>query len=196
MRLRTIAPLVLGLVVLAACGTDQGGDTTTPADEPAVSTTAASGGESPATTAAPESTDSTAAETMDGVHVADTDLGSILVDPDGFTLYVFTNDSEGESTCYEACADLWPPLPADTAIGSGLDESMFGSVTRDDGSEQLAVNGMPLYLYTPDTSPGDTTGQGFSGVWFVVDPTGSMIEASAATNTSGEQERDPYDYDY
>lgn len=195
MRLRTVAPLVLGLAILAACGTDQGGGTTAPPNEPDVTSTTSSGQEGPATTAPPEATDTTVAESMDGVHVAETDLGSILVDPEGFTLYVFTNDSQGESTCYEGCAELWPPVPADTAIGSDLDGSMFGSVTRDGGGEQLAINGMPLYLYTPDTNPGDTNGQGFGGVWFVVDPDGSMIEASA-TDTSGAQDRGSYDYDY
>lgn len=196
MRLRTLGLLVLGVVLLAACGAEGGDDTTTTAGSD-TTTTADAGQEEPATTTttAPdtEETTTTAAEPMDGAHVADTDLGSILVDPDGFTLYIFTADSEGESTCYDACADLWPPVPADTPIGSDLDESIFGSVTRDDGTEQLAVNGMPLYLYTPDESPGDTTGQGLNDVWFVVDAGGNMIEASASSDGGG-QERDPYDY--
>lgn len=198
MKLRTIGLFVLGMMLLAACGAEGGDDTTTTAALDTTTTTSADAGqEDPTTTTASEAEDTTttAAETMDGVHVADTDLGSILVDPDGFTLYIFTADSEGESTCYDACADLWPPVSADTPISSELDASIFGSVTRDDGTEQLAVNGMPLYLYTPDENPGDTTGQGFNGVWFVVDSDGGMIEASAASD-DGEEEPDPYDYDY
>lgn len=199
MKLRTIGLFVLGVALLAACGAEGGDDTTTTAAADTTTTTSADAGqEDPTTTSAPEGEDTTttAAETMDGVHVADTDLGPILVDPDGFTLYIFTADSEGESTCYDDCADLWPPVSADTPISSELDESLFGSVTRDDGTEQLAVNGMPLYLYTPDENPGDTTGQGFNGVWFVVDPDGGMIEASAASDDGGDEEDDPYDYDY
>lgn len=200
MTLRTIGLFVLGLALLAACGAEGGGDTTTTAESDATTTTSADAGqEDPTTTTAPEvdETSTTAAEAMDGVHVAETDLGSILVDPDGFTLYIFTADSEGESTCYDACADLWPPVPADTPISSDLDESIFGSVTRDDGTEQLAVNGMPLYLYTPDTNPGDTTGQGFNDVWFVVDPDGNMIEAAAtSTDVSDEEDEPDYGYDY
>lgn len=190
MKLRTIGLFVLGVALLAACGAAGGDDTTT---------TSADAGQDPTTTTAPEveDTTTTAAETMDAVHVADTDLGSILVNPDGFTLYVFTADSEGESTCYDACADLWPPVPADTSISPELDESIFGAVTRDDGTEQLAVNGMPLYLYTPDENPGDTTGQGFGDVWFVVDPSGNMIEAAAAsTNVSDDEDEPDYGYDY
>lgn len=198
MKLRTIGLFVLGVALLAACGAEGGDDTTTTAAPDTTTTTSADAGQEDPTTTAPEDEDTTttAAETMDGVHVADTDLGSILVDPEGFTLYIFTADSEGESACYDACADLWPPVPADTPISSELDDSIFGAVTRDDGTEQLAVNGMPLYLYTPDENPGDTTGQGFNDVWFVVDADGNMIEAAAAsTNVSDEDEPD-YGYGY
>ena len=179
-RLTLIAALVL---VIAACGGDDdpgAADTTVPAD----GTTAA--GET-TTTAGDTTSTGDDAEAMDGVHATDTDLGTILVDADGFTLYVFTVDTDGESTCYDDCADLWPPVPGDSAISSDLDASIFGTTTRTDGSEQLTVNGMPLYLYAPDTSAGDTTGQGVGGVWFVVDSAGEMIggpEANAGSSTS------------
>lgn len=170
-------------LLISACGGagDVAGTTAAPGDDSATTTSAAEEEDTTTSTAAPEedSTTTTASEEMSGVHVTDSDLGEILVDPDGFTLYIFTNDTDGESVCYDGCADLWPPVPADTPISSDLDESMFGATTRDDGSEQLTVNDMPLYLYEPDTEPGDLNGQGFSGVWFVVDPDGSMVEAAA-----------------
>lgn len=198
MKLRTIGLFVLGVALLAACGAEGGDDTTTTAAPDTTTTTSADAGQEDPTTTAPEDEDTTttAAETMDGVHVADTDLGSILVDPEGFTLYIFTADSEGESACYDACADLWPPVPADTPISSELDDSIFGAVTRDDGTEQLAVNGMPLYLYTPDENPGDTTGQGFNDVWFVVDADGNMIEAAAASTNVSDEDEPGYGYGY
>lgn len=173
MRTRTTIIVIAIGAVIAACGTDGSSDTTDAAAGPA--TTAGQ----TVTTAAGASGTTSGGEMTDGIHVADTDLGSILVDPDGFTLYIFTNDTDGTSTCNDACADLWPPVAGDTAISSDLDSAMFGTTTRDDGSDQLTVNGMPLYLYTPDTSPGDVTGQGFNDVWFVVDDGGSMIEAAA-----------------
>lgn len=179
-------------LVLSACasGDDTGTDetTTTSAD---TSTTG-----SPSTTTTSEAGDTTTSESMemDGIHTADTGLGSILVDEEGFTLYVFTNDTAGESTCYDACADLWPPVPADSEIGSGLDAALFGSTARTDGSEQLTIDGRPLYRYAPDTSPGDTTGQGFSGVWFVVDAAGQMI--SGATSSRETTTTSDYGYDY
>lgn len=182
MRTRSIFLTAVFALLIAACGGGDGGatttdasddPTTTPADDP--TTTA----EDMTTTTAGGDSSTTEAEMMDGVHASDTDLGSILVNGEGFTLYIFTNDTGGESTCYDACADTWPPIPGDVTIASDLDASIFGTTTRDDGSEQLTVNGMPLYLYAPDAAPGDTNGQGVGGVWFVVDAAGEVIEASA-----------------
>jgi predicted lipoprotein with Yx(FWY)xxD motif len=177
-------------LALSACATDgEGGDdstTTIPADTPTTvpadtTETTVAGSDGETTTTAGE-------EMADGVHTADSDLGTILVDAEGFTLYVFTNDTGGESACYEGCADTWPPVPGDTAIGSDLDASLFGTTARTDGTEQLTVNGQPLYRYTPDAAPGDTNGQGVGGVWFVVGADGNMIggpEASVASDDDG-----------
>lgn len=193
MRLRTLGIFVTALVVLAACGTEDGEGTST-TTVPEATTTADAGQEDPTTTTAPDDgTATSAAEMMDGVHAADTDLGSVLVDPDGFTLYIFTVDTGGESACYDDCAATWPSVSADTPISSDLDAAMFGSTERTDGTEQLTVNGMPLYRFTPDAEPGDTNGQGVNDVWFVVDADGNMIEAAAAGSTD---ETAPPDYDY
>lgn len=182
MRTRSILALTVIALFVAACGAgDEGGATTTAALDDATTTVAEepTTTEEMTTTTAAGDTATTGAEMMDGVHASDTDLGSILVNAEGFTLYIFTNDTDGASTCYDACASTWPPVPGDVAISPELDASIFGTTTRDDGTEQLTVNGMPLYLYAPDTSPGDTTGQGVGGVWFVVDDAGEVIEASA-----------------
>lgn len=126
-----------------------------------------------------------------GVHTDDTELGSILVNADGFALYVLTADSEGESTCYDQCAELWPPIEADTPVTADLDQTMFGSTTRADNTEQLTVNGQPLYAYTSDTNPGETSGQGVNDVWFVVGSDGAVIgSASGVDTTTG----DGYNY--
>ncbi len=187
MNPKNMTLFALMLLVVTACGTE-GGDDTTATDDPAITTTLSDAGQEETTTPTTEPMETTTTATaetttmaaaMDGVHVADTDLGPILVDPDGFTVYVFDADTEGESTCYNACADRWPPVSADTPIGSDIDGSLFASSPRTDGSEQLTVNGMPLYRYSPDTKPGDTTGQGFNGVWWVVDADGNVVEAAA-----------------
>ncbi|HEX6220973.1 MAG TPA: hypothetical protein VF115_07750 [Acidimicrobiia bacterium] len=183
MRTRFIVLLSgLALFVAACGGGDDAGATTTAAPDDTTTTEAddtPTTAEDVTTTTAGEDTGTTEAEMTDGIHASDTDLGSILVDAEGFTLYIFTNDTGGESTCYDACADTWPPVPGDVTVSPDLDASIFGTTTREDGSEQLTVNGMPLYLYAPDAAPGDTTGQGVGDVWFVVDDTGEVIEASA-----------------
>lgn len=184
-----VLPLVL---VAAACGGGEG-DTTPPAQtETETDAEAETETETEAQTEDPAET-TMAPEEMSGVHVGDSEHGEILVGPEGLTLYIFTADTDGTSTCTDSCAELWPPVPADVAISADLDQSMFGTTTRGDGSEQLTVNGMPLYWYTPDTAPGDTNGQGFSDVWFVVDSGGEMIQAAAGDT---EDDNPIIDYDY
>jgi predicted lipoprotein with Yx(FWY)xxD motif len=113
------------------------------------------------------------------------DFGSILVDGTGRSLYVFMADTQdsGTSACGDddGCAAEWPPLVGDGApvAGEGVDASMLGSITRDDGTTQITYNGWPLYLFAGDTAPGDTNGQGideFGGLWFLVSPAGEAIQ--------------------
>jgi D-xylose transport system substrate-binding protein len=115
-------------------------------------------------------------------------LGSILTDSKGMTLYNFKSDTPGQSTCTGQCASIWPPLtvPAGTtpAAGAGISGTL-GVIQRPDGTSQVTINDMPLYYYSKDTQPGDTTGEGFKGVWAVVNSSGSMVEAAQPTPTGG-----------
>jgi predicted lipoprotein with Yx(FWY)xxD motif len=114
-----------------------------------------------------------------------TDFGSILVDGEGMSLYLFMADTQdsGTSTCGDddGCATEWPPLitDGDPVAGEGVDAALLGTITRDDGSTQVTYNGWPLYLFEEDTAAGDTNGQGideFGGLWFLVSPTGEAIQ--------------------
>ncbi len=111
------------------------------------------------------------------VDTAESELGTILTDADGRTLYVFLNDSEGESTCYDDCAQTWPALEAegDLQAGEGVDASLLGTTERQDGALQVTYNAMPLYSFADDAQPGDTNGQGIGDVWFVVSSEGEPI---------------------
>lgn len=123
-----------------------------------------------------------AAETPEAalVAVADSDLGSILVDADGLTLYGFTEDSDGNPTCNEACADAWPPVIVDgDALPAGLDESVFSVVVRDDGTSQLKAGKWPLYLFAGDAAPGEFNGQESGDVWFVATADGGLVRDAA-----------------
>lgn len=109
------------------------------------------------------------------IQVRSSDLGDILVDADGNTLYLFTPDGQGDSTCYDQCEASWPPLVDAVNAGDGVDAALIGSTTRTDGSAQVTYNGWPLYYFAADTAPGDTNGQGINGVWFVISPEGDAV---------------------
>jgi predicted lipoprotein with Yx(FWY)xxD motif len=99
------------------------------------------------------------------------DLGTILTDATGMTLYLFTKDEPNVSNCYDQCAANWPPLLTEAApTGPDAVSSGLGTTQRTDGTVQVTYNGQPLYYWINDHNPGDTTGQNVGGVWFVVNP--------------------------
>jgi len=101
-------------------------------------------------------------------------LGFYLTDTSGKTLYFFTKDTPGASTCTGTCLGLWPAFNADPVTApSVLNPSDFTPVTRYDGVKQTAFKGRPLYYYSIDAKPGDAKGQGFNNVWFVATTTGT-----------------------
>jgi predicted lipoprotein with Yx(FWY)xxD motif len=98
---------------------------------------------------------------------ADTAKGKALVNGDGMTLYTFDNDSKGKSNCNGACANLWLPLIATVDASAAGD---FSLITRGDGRKQWAYKNKPLYSWSKDTKPGDTTGDGVNSVWHIATP--------------------------
>ena len=57
---------------------------------------------------------------------------------------------------------------------------------RSDGSTQVTYAGHPLYTYTSDTSPGDTTGNGvnsFGALWYAVGSDGSKAPISGSAGS-------------
>lgn len=104
------------------------------------------------------------------------ELGTILTDLEGMTLYIFTRDEPGVSNCYDQCATNWPPLTIDEGepVLAGGVPGELGVIERTDGTRQVTYNEMPLYYWVNDSEPGDTTGQGVNDVWFVVEPAESQ----------------------
>lgn len=98
-----------------------------------------------------------------------TTLNGVLVGPNQMTLYVFDRDAIGigKSACNGGCATNWPPLMAAKGAVPMGDWSL---VTRDDGSSQWAYKGRPLYYWTKDGKPGDTTGDGVANAWRIARP--------------------------
>lgn len=132
-------------------------------------------------------------ETADGeaaagatVAVASSDLGDIVVDGEGRTLYMFAPDEGGEPTCTDACAETWPVVEGPATAGEGADEGLLGTAGHPSGVTQVTYGGWPLYRFANDAAPGDVNGQGVNDVWFVVGPDGEPIRDAAA---AGEQDR-------
>jgi len=122
------------------------------------------------------STDSGAAT----VAIAKTKLGMVLVDGKGRTLYDFVKDKGPMSTCYGACAALWPPLftKGKPHAGRGVKAALLGTTKRHDGKVEVTYNHHPLYYYVADSKPGQTTGQGlnqFGAPWWVLNAAGKEI---------------------
>lgn len=168
------ALFVLGTAT--ACGSDYNSSAAPAATAtPAAPAATASDRYGAAPTDAPDATDApgTSAST---VSTATNALGTILVDADGMTLYMFKPDNQGPSTCTEQCAGAWPAVIGPANAGDGVDQAKLGTAIRpDDGTAQVTYNGWPLYHYAQDTAPGDAHGQEVKEAWYVVDPSGAPI---------------------
>jgi predicted lipoprotein with Yx(FWY)xxD motif len=150
--LASAAGLALAPVAIAACG---GGGATAAT--------------SPAKTTSPSPT---------SIATGKTALGTVLVDSQGRTLYLFTHDSGTTSMCSGACVTAWPPLAATGAptATSGANATLLGTTKRADGTTQVTYNGHPLYRFVKDQNAGETNGQGvaaFGGSWFAVTVAGN-----------------------
>ena len=116
------------------------------------------------------------------LSTASTSLGDILVNGTGMTVYVYDQDTanSGTSACTGSCASQWPAVTATEATPTvtGVTGTV-GTIDAVGGGKQVTINGLPLYTYAGDAAAGDLTGQGFGGIWWVVDPAGKEITEMA-----------------
>jgi len=158
------------VVAGAACGDDDSSDQTT-ADQ-------SDSGQSEGTTTTSEATNAEAV-----VKASDSDLGQIITTADGMTVYGFTTDTNGQSSCVDGCASAWPPVTVPSEeLPAGMDADVFAVTERPDGTYQLKAGDWPLYTFMGDTAAGQTNGQGTGGTWFVVKPDGQLNQGDAAAS--------------
>jgi predicted lipoprotein with Yx(FWY)xxD motif len=158
------AAVLLAVLVVAGCG----------------------GSGSSATPTLPKTSDGQAAT----LGISNGDLGKVLVDSQGRTLYLFEKDTGTTSTCTGECAVDWPPLLANgtPTLGSGASASLIGTSKRADGGSQVTYNGHPLYRFENDKKAGDTNGEGlnaFGGSWFAVSAAGDKVSGSSSSGGGG-----------
>lgn len=174
-------PLVMLLapaaaLLVAGCGSSSTTSTKSSASTPAAPSTSST----PAAKAVEIST-----RTLPG-------LGSVVVNAQGRTLYVFAPDKAKKVTCVGACASVWPPLALSSGqkpvVSGQAKSSLVGSDPNPGGGRTVTYAGWPLYTYVTDTSPGTARGQAINlngGLWDVIAPSGKVITKKASTSTSG-----------
>jgi predicted lipoprotein with Yx(FWY)xxD motif len=114
------------------------------------------------------------------LKVRATRFGKILFAGNGRVLYGFTRDRRnGPSQCYGDCAAAWPVYFAKGVLkaGTGVKQSLLGTVRRRDGRRQVTYNGWPLYYYAHEKA-GEVKCQNVvthGGTWLVVRPSGALV---------------------
>jgi predicted lipoprotein with Yx(FWY)xxD motif len=104
----------------------------------------------------------------------------VVVNGKGRTIYRFDNDSNNppETSCVDACLRTWEPVlaPNGVQVETGIEEDLVGSITRPDGTEQLTLNGWPMYYFHRDLELGQTAGHGMNGAWFAISTRGARAK--------------------
>lgn len=120
-----------------------------------------------------------AAPTYD-LMVKSTTQGNVLTDAQGKTLYFFSKDVAGTSTCTGTCLDNWPIYSkANFKVDPSLTAADFSTIPRADGGTQITYKGWPLYYYKGDAAAGDVKGENVNSLWFVAKTTYTLMIASA-----------------
>jgi predicted lipoprotein with Yx(FWY)xxD motif len=181
MRAITVAAAGLALGAVAACGQNDPVPGNAAVEEQAEAA-AAEPNDAPANNQAN-------ALTSKLVATAAGDLGQIVVDGKGMSIYRFDADTAKPpvSNCKADCATAWPPVLANDPAAvevEGVDKALIGVLDREDGSKQVTIGGWPAYHHSKDTQPGDVKGQGAAGKWFAFTPAGKKAVSTAAAAKS------------
>ena len=117
------------------------------------------------------------------IQLRNTRVGTILVNGRGRTVYVFTRDSRNNDACQQisGCTRIWPPVTTTgkPLAGSGVRSSQLGTITIKGGAKQLTYAGHPLYTYSGDSGPGQTSYVNFSafgGRWPAMNASGQEVK--------------------
>lgn len=113
--------------------------------------------------------------------VENPELGKILADGQGRTVYRFDKDSAWpmKSNCKGDCLKMWEPVkPVERDKVSGVNPKLLTTYKRADGTKQLTIDCWPLYTFKGDKKAGDINGQGKMGLWHAVKDDGKRAGTS------------------
>jgi len=105
-------------------------------------------------------------------------IGQYFTDIDGFALYYFAKDTPGTgiSTANSQTLTKWAPFYVSPIVAAmGINMIDFSIITGPTGSPQLAYKGWPLYKFLNDKNPGETNGEGFADLWWVMKPNYTLM---------------------
>jgi predicted lipoprotein with Yx(FWY)xxD motif len=129
-----------------------------------------------------------ATKTNATISLVKTDLGMVLVNSKGHTVYLFMKDKGGKSSCTGKCATFWPPLVSagTPTSGAGLKAALLSRTKRANGTMQVTYNKHPLYTFSLDKAKGQTNGEGqvaFGAKWEAVSAKGAAVTVAPAAVT-------------
>ena len=117
-------------------------------------------------------------------------LGSIVVNGKGLTLYHVLSEKKGHIACTGNCLYYWFPVTVKSktqiVLGPGLSKAKIGTIARPGGGLQVTYNGFPLYRYYLDRKPGQVKAQGEkdpAGTWYVVSASGKVVTKKAGSGS-------------
>ncbi|MFD9286796.1 SCO0930 family lipoprotein [Streptomyces sp. NPDC060030] len=109
------------------------------------------------------------------------ELGDMVVDKRGMTVYRFKKDSAWpmKSACTGDCLKKWPVVPPVSKNDvAGVTTKGFVTFDRPDGVQQQSLDCWPLCAFSGDAEPGDTNGQEAGRTCQAVSPHAKLVGAS------------------
>ncbi len=174
MLIRCCAALLL-VTFLAACGDDSDPDAGEPTETSSATVDIT---EVPTASTSDEPTSPAPETTKPGTRIvaSDSDFGQMLFDSTGQAIYLFDIETTSKPTCYDACAEAWPPVltKGDPVAGQGVETSLLATTERSDGTVQVTYNDHPLYFYAHEGKREVKCHDIYlnGGNWYVVQPGG------------------------
>jgi len=117
------------------------------------------------------------------IQLRHTEVGKVLVDSSGFTVFRFSKDPRNSDTCVKisGCTNLWPPLMSSgrPVAGPGVRAALLSTIKLPGGGRQVTYAGHPLYRYSAATEKGETGyvgAQQFGGSWYAVNAAGGSVK--------------------
>jgi len=117
------------------------------------------------------------------IQLRHTEVGKVLVDSSGFTVFRFSKDPRNSDTCVKisGCTNLWPPLMSSgrPVAGPGVRSALLSTIKLPGGGRQVTYAGHPLYRYSAATGKGETGyvgAQQFGGSWYALNAAGGSVK--------------------